>query len=359
MIAILQPFIPHYREQFFNQLQQKAAFDLYCYEADKLSQMNFKQGQTPVKPVNAFNIGPFIIYNPFTFFKKDYRVLVLMLNFSHLSTWFILLMKPLLRRKVILWGHGISVKRYVREEQQPDFLLKWMIRLSDGIWFYTKKEQEMWQRVVPAVKGYALGNTISDVESILQLDMRGNKTAIKAKYNITQPRVLIYCARFNEPGRRADLLVKLVAQLDPQQFGMIIIGDGKLKPDFSPYKHVYDFGAVYSREQKDELFAAADIYFQPGWVGLSIVEAMAYGKPVFTLRRTAELLQCVEYSYIQEGFNGMIFESLDDCRQALSSLHDEEIITMGNNAREYVKKELTMNTMISNAMQALTSVAGN
>lgn len=358
MIAILQPFIPHYREQFFNQLQQKAAFDLYCYEGNQLSRNNFAQGKTPVIPVNALNIGPFIIYNPFKFFRKDYKVLVLMLNFAHLSTWFILFMKPFLRRKVILWGHGISVKRYVREEQQPNFLLKCMIRMADGIWFYTKKEQEIWQRAVPGVKGYALGNTISDVESILQL-VQPDKAAVKAKYNITQPRVLIYCARFNEPGRRVDLLVKLITRLDPQKFGVIIIGDGKLKPDFSPFKHVYDFGAVYDRQQKDELFAAADIYFQPGWVGLSIVEGMAYGKPIFTLLRTAELLQCVEYSYIQDGYNGMIFEDVDACLQELNNLQDAEITLMSANAREYVKRELTMNTMINNAMQAIETVANN
>ncbi|GAA0543962.1 glycosyltransferase [Chitinophaga japonensis] len=357
MIAILQPFIPHYREQFFNQLQQKAAFDLYCYEADKLGKQHFAQGQTPVKPVRAFSVGPFVVYNPFRFLKKDYKVLVLMLNFGHISTWLILLMKPLLRRKIILWGHGISVKRYVREEQQPHILLKWMVGMSDGIWFYTRKEQELWQRFSPAIKGYALNNTISGVESILQL-AAGDKAQLKAKYGITQPRVLIYCARFNEPGRRADLLEQLIARLDPAQFGVIIIGDGKLKPDFSPYSHVYDFGALYDRQVKDELFSIADIYFQPGWVGLSIVEAMAYGKPVFTLRRSSALLQCVEYSYIQHGYNGMVFDSVEDCLQELPAVSDKKIAAMGANAREYVSRELTMNTMIENAFQALKSING-
>jgi len=356
MIAILQPFIPHYREQFFNQLRQQAPFDLYCYQTEKLSGMNFKEGQTPVKPVGSLNVGPFIIYNPFTFFKKDYRVLVLMMSFSHISTWFILLMKPFLRRKVILWGHGISVKPYMQEEKKPFLLFRWMIGMADGVWFYTDKELEMWQRVAPKMKGYALGNTISGVENILALPP-ADKAALKAKHGITQPRVLIYCARFNQEGRRIDLLEQLISRLDPEKVGVIIIGDGKLKPDFSPYKHVYDFGGLYDRQVKDELFAIADIYFQPGWVGLSIVEAMAYGKPIFTFKRTEEVKQCVEYSYIQSGYNGMIFENMEQCLQEVNTVSDAAVQQMGNDARAFVQAQLTMSNMVNNAVRSIKSVA--
>ncbi len=356
MIAILQPFIPHYREQFFNQLRQQAPFDMYCYEADKLGAMNFKQGQTPVKPVRSLNIGPFILYNPFTFFKKDYKVLVLMLSFSHLSTWLILLMKPFLRRKVILWGHGISVKRYMEEEKKPSVLLRWMIGLADGVWFYTGREMEIWQRIMPSMKGFALNNTISGVEDILALPA-GNRAAIKAKHGITQPQVLIFCARFNLEDRRIDLLEQLIARLDPARFGVIIIGDGKLKPDFSPYKHVYDFGGLYDRQVKDELFAAADIYYQPGWVGLSIVEAMAYGKPVFTFKRTEALRQCVEYSYLQHGYNGMVFDNMDSCLQEINTISYAAIEQMGANAKNFVQAQLTMTSMVTNAVRSINSVA--
>jgi glycosyltransferase involved in cell wall biosynthesis len=355
MIAILQPFIPHYREEFFNSFREKMPTDLYCYEKQEvLKENDFKEGETGVIPLGSFMKGPFVLYNPFPLLNKKYEVLVLMLNFGHLTTWLILLLKPFLKQKIILWGHGISVKRYVHEEKHPHILLRWMIALSDGVWFYTKKELSVWKGFTPRINGHALNNTISGVEEILQMQAPDKET-LREKYKISQQRVLIYCARFNEPGRRVDLLVNLIENTSPLAFAFVIIGDGKLKPDFSGYKNVHDFGALYDRKIKDELFSMADIYFQPGWVGLSIVEAMSYGKPVFTFNRSVSVMQCVEYSYIQHDYNGMIFENMESCLDQLARITDEEIVRMGNNAREYVRSELTMDTMTNNALTAIAA----
>jgi glycosyltransferase involved in cell wall biosynthesis len=356
MIAILQPYIPHYREEFFNTFRQQLPTDLYCYEQqEEISKNAFQEGKTGTIQLKSRMIGPFVLYNPFPLLKSKYSVLVLMLHFGHLTTWLLLLMKPFLKQKIILWGHGISVKRYTKEEEQPHRLLRWMIALSDGVWFYTKKELAVWKRVLPAMKGYALNNTISGVQTILDLQLQ-DKAMLRRKYGIEQTRVIIYCARFNEVGRRTDLLVALIEKLDPQHFAFVIIGDGRLKPDFSRFPNVHDFGALYDREKKDELFGMADVYFQPGWVGLSIVEAMSYGKPIFTFKRTGTLLQCVEYSYIQHEYNGMLFDDMESCIQELSRITDEQIAAMGQHARAYVKAELTMHTMTGNALSAVKEV---
>lgn len=356
MIAILQPFIPHYREEFFNSFRQQMPTDLYCYEKQEdMKKNDFKEAQTGIIPLRSFMKGPWVLYNPFPLLNKKYDVLVLMLNFGHLTTWLILLLKPFIRQKIVLWGHGISVKRYVHEEKHPHILLRWMIALSDGVWFYTKKELSVWKQFTPRINGHALNNTISGVEEILQMTSQ-DKASLRVKYNIQQERVLIYCARFNEPGRRVDLLVDLIENLSPKVFAFVIIGDGRLKPDFSGYENVHDFGALYDRKIKDELFSMADIYFQPGWVGLSVVEAMSYGKPVFTFNRSISVMQCVEYSYITHAHNGMIFENMDSCITSLSQITNEEIERLGNNAREYVRSELTMDTMTNNALTAIRHV---
>ncbi|MBS0027035.1 glycosyltransferase [Chitinophaga sp. 22321] len=353
MIAILQPLVPHYREHFFNRLRERAPFDLYCYDgAEALQKQHLAAGSTAVKSLPAWSVGPFVLYNPLRFFRSDYKVLVLMLNFAHVSTWMILLLKPFFKQKVILWGHGISVKRYVQEEQQPNLLLKWMMQLADATWFYTTREMELWRQIMPGMNAVALNNTISEVERIIQQPVP-DKTLLREKYGIRARRVLIYCARFNETGRRIDLLQQLIAETDPEQYGFIIIGAGKYKPDFNGYTHVHDFGAVYDAEVKQELFGAADIYFQPGWVGLSAVEAMAYGKPVCTFKRSEAVLQCVEYSYIRDGYNGLIFDNMETCLYMLDKLSDNEINTMGQQARSFVRENLTMTAMVDNALHSL------
>jgi glycosyltransferase involved in cell wall biosynthesis len=99
--------------------------------------------------------------------------------------------------------------------------------------------------------------------------------------------------------------------------------------------------------KKNDLFTIADLYIQPGWVGLSVVEAMAYGKPILTFVRSEETLQCVEYSYLLHKNNSLIFESLDDCCTKLEKITKEDINKMGDNARAFVKNNLTMKNMVN------------
>ncbi|MGC4036272.1 MAG: glycosyltransferase [Chitinophagaceae bacterium] len=353
MIAILQPFVPHYREDFFNGLIDRLETDIYCYEtSSEISRNKFRKGDINVKQIKKIKIGPVVLVSPFHFLKKKYSTVVLMLTFSHISTWILLFTRPIHRKKVFLMGHGISVKRFIKEEKKPNILLKWMIALSDGAWFYTEHELNIWRKIFPKSNLVALNNTISDVNKILSARTR-SREEIKALYNISQPRIFIFCARFVEPAKRFDILVKAVDALDKNKFGFIIIGDGNLKPDFKNYKNVYDFGALYDRQLKNDLFHAADIYFQPAWVGLSIVEAMAYGKPIFTFKRSKNLLQCVEYSYVKNGYNGIIFETLQDFFEESTSITDEQIAAMGNNSERFATNELKIEAMVSKAYNNL------
>lgn len=199
----------------------------------------------------------------------------------------------------------------------------------------------------------ALNNTLTGVNEMCNYVPVLSKEELKKKYGITQEVVLIFCARFESNYRRTDLLVEAIKQLDKNRFGFVIIGKGKNKPDFSNFNNVYDFGAVYDSAIKRELFSLSDIYFQPGWVGLSIVEAMAYGKPIFTFVRSEETKQCVEYSYIQSGYNGMLFETVEECVGYISHIKKEKLANMGQNARHFVKNNLSVEQMANHAISIL------
>ncbi len=350
--AILQPFIPHYREEFFELLTQKIDCDVYCYESnEKINLNNFQQSKFKTKHIKSKFIGPFLWYNLGAFFDKNTDKIVLMLDFKHITTWILLLTKFLHGKNVILWGQGISVKRYIQEEKKPSLLLKWMIFLADGVWFYTDKELQIWKKNIPGLKAVSLENTISDIRKII--DIPGiNKKQLKTKYNIQESIVLIFCARFNS-FRRIDILLELIKKLDNSRYGFIIIGEGKEKPSFSSYKNVYDFGSIYDFHKKTELFHIADIYLQPAWVGLSIVEAMAYRKPVFTFKRSKDLLQCVEYNYIIDDYNGKIFGNIKDCIIYINNINKIELERMGENALTYAKDNLMMDNMVEKAISLL------
>lgn len=354
-VAILQPEVPHYREEFFALLSKKSGgADIFVYNSLESSRTGgFNVSEDMVRYIPNKNIHGIVIYNPFTLLRRNYDTLVLMLHFAHLTTWLLLMTKWLHRKKIVLWGQGISVKRYLQEEKKPDWKLKWQMAMADGVWLYMEKEKRQWERIFPRKPMVALNNTLSGVDKMVAYTPSQPIAELKKKYGIRQEVVLIFCARFENNYRRVDLLEKTIKQLDPQRYGFIIIGAGRNKPDFSPYANVYDFGAVYDTDIKRELFALADIYFQPGWVGLSIVEAMAYGKPIFTFQRTEETKQCVEYSYIEHGRNGMTFSNIEDCVSCIENISKEEIQTMGRNAREYVAKHLSVEQMVDNAMSVI------
>ena len=355
-IAILQPEIPHYRTEFFKWLSQQCdVMDLYVYNKfEKTRAHGFNINTDGIKYLSNKNMHEVLFYNPLPLCNKKYDTLILMLHFAHITTWILLLTKWLHRKKIILWGQGISVKRYLRESKKTDWKLKWQIALADGIWIYEEPEATQWKNIFPKKPIVALNNTLTGAEDMCEWNVSLNeKCQIKNKWGIKQDIVFIFCARFDNNFRRPDLLVETIEKLDERKYGFIIVGDGKNKPDFSKYKNVLCVGAVYDNNIKRELFAAADVYFQPGWVGLSIVEAMAYGKPVLTFKRSEETLQCVEYCYIKDGENGLIFNNMSDCIKKISNLTTEKITEMGAEARKLVKERLTPKQMAERALTIL------
>lgn len=354
-IAILQPLVPHYRTEFFKLLDDKVnLLDIYVYNSiDEVLEEGFSVGKIKLNKIYKLEFNGVLYYDPFKLLNKRYNTIVLMWHFAHITTWFLLLTKFIHRKRIVLWGHGISIKRYLKEECSPNRLLKWMLFLADGAWVYMEKESKEWQKVFPEKKIVALNNTLSGTSEMLKCKAFYNKYELKRKYNIKEKYILIFCARFTNPYRRTDLLLKAIESLDNEQFGFVIIGSGIYKPDFSNYINVYDFGSQYDIKVKQELFSLADLYFQPGWVGLSIIEAMAYGKPVCTFIRSEKTFQCVEYSYIEDNVNGLIFKSMSDFLERMHKINDDEINRMGNNARLLVKDKLNICNMVNNACSIL------
>lgn len=353
-IAILQPEVPHYREDFFNGIAQKInRCDIFIYNTNKSTkQQGLNVANNESKYICNIKAHGVMIYSPLPLLSKKYDTLVLMLHFGHITTWLLLFTKFLHRKRIILWGQGISVKRYLQEERRLDWKLKWQIAIADGVWIYTEKEAKMWQSLFPRKPIVALYNTLSGVNEMVQYVPESSKIDLKRKYGITEEFILIFCARFNQY-RRVDLLLEVIRILPSSKYGFVIIGAGKAKPDFSEFINVHDFGALYDSAIKQELFALSDLYFQPGWVGLSIVEAMAYGKPVCTFRRTKGVKQCVEYSYIIDGVNGFLFSDIDDCISKITLLSKEEIQRMGSNARKFVNHYLLSTKMVERALSII------
>lgn len=359
-IAHLQPIVPHYREEFFALIGSRTEQDIYVYSDDRAARRDgFSVAQVRHKHIHTLRFlhDNVLIYNPFTLLR-GHDVLVLMLHVGHVTTWLLLFTKWLHRRKIILWGQGISIRRYHKEERRPNLLRRWMISLADGCWIYVPKQAEQWRAIFPRKPIVALYNTVSNARAMAYYEVRAEKERLRKKYGIKQHRVMIICTRFESKRRRTDILEMVMRALDPETHAFIIIGGGSLKPDFSVYANAYDFGSIYDNAIKRELFAVADIYFQPGWIGLSVVEAMAYALPVFTFVRDLPrgIGHGVEYDYINNGVTGRLFTDIGECVACIRDSSDVEIKTMGDNARRFVRETLMPEQMAERAYSIIEQV---
>jgi len=356
MIAILQPLIPDYREDFFLGLKDKLDLEIYVLnKSDEGAKKGYKISGLSSIYLRNIKIGKFTIYDPLPLIIKPYEAIVVMGSVRDVSMWVILVFSKLLNKKVVLWGHGISIYRYIEEMYKPSVIKKIMYRLSSGAWFYTKQEADYWQNLVPGLNSDYLNNTISYSDKLLSFELSDDKKRkeLRCVYGLKTGINMIFCARFNKLERRADLLVNIMDKLDSDTYGLIIIGDGCYKPDFSGYSNVYDFGAVYDRKLKTDFFMMADLYLQPAWIGLSGVEAMLYGLPVFTLMRSPEIKQCVEYNYLINGLNSVLRSDVDLLSDAIKNMSMYGLEELRASTKKYATENLSIRNMVNNALRVI------
>lgn len=350
-VAVIQPCIPHYREAFFAGLREHWDCDVYCLNDTEESRSSgfCIARETPPRTIGYRCLWRFAFFNPFPLMRRKYRLLILMASPWQMSNWLLMFLAPLLGKKVILWGQGVEVARYGRFERRPPRLWRWMYHCAGGAWFYTANEQELWRRTLPKLRSAALGNTLSGPK-IPDCSGDMDRRQLRERYGIATPINLIFCARMDKR-RRLDLLIAVIEALDPKRFGFLIVGDGPGKPDFSRYRNVRDFGAVYDPTVKQELFALADIYFQPAWLGLSVVEAMLQALPILTFSRAADRLQGVEYGYIAQAGCGIIVSGQEDLLEAVRRMSPDDWRTLGLRGQQYALDHLRMEQMVRRATE--------
>lgn len=352
-IAIIQPFIAHFREQFFNDLQTHVDYDLYSFQKIVAKHREgLKAANIKYKKLKILHIKQFRLFNPFRILFH-YDTIVLCGEISIISNWVILLMnKVFLNRKILVWGHGATYSK----KNPINFGHILMYCLSDGGIFYTSKEMRFWRRKFPKKQMTFLNNTIyidQTYISALNENKSENLKKLKTKYKIYQKELFISCHRFSNPNRRHDLLLQAVLKSNPNNVGFIIIGEGSLKPDFSDFSNVYDFGAVWDSQIKTELFFIANYYLQFGWTGLSIVEAFAFGKPVITMKRDSKTRHSVEYNYLKNGYNSIILNDINQLNNLNLNQYDNEKLSL--NALHTYNNDLRINHMVNKMFKSITN----
>lgn len=157
--------------------------------------------------------------------------------------------------------------------------------------------------------------------------------------------------------KRVDLLIEAISQLVDRNgsIELHIIGTGPEEQNLKEMAQIKAAGAIkflggiYNPEQLAREFLSSSIYVLAGMGGLSINEAMAYGKPVICSRCDG-----TERDLITDGFNGTFFKEGDvaDLTSKIELLLNDPVLcrTMGKNSLSIIEDRINLETVTQRFM---------
>lgn len=159
-----------------------------------------------------------------------------------------------------------------------------------------------------------------------------------------------------------DAMVKLKSEFTDIE--LVIIGKGKEEKalqqkakELGLEANVKFVGGVYENHELGRYFMASSVYVLAGMGGLSINEAMAFGKPV-----VCSIADGTEKKLVRDGFNGYYFKEDDseDLADKIGAiLRDPELVkTFGKNSLSIIKNEVNVYTVLEGYLAVFNYVTG-
>jgi glycosyltransferase involved in cell wall biosynthesis len=164
--------------------------------------------------------------------------------------------------------------------------------------------------------------------------------------------------------KRVDMLIRAFARLRERfpKAELLVIGTGpeeavlkELVQDLHLGAAVVFLGGVYDPRLLGQYYMASSLYVLAGMGGLSINEAMCFGRPIL-----CSVCDGTEKVLVREGVNGRYFldGDEDDLLEKIIWLfdHPEQLLEMGCRSVEIIRNEVNIHTVIDGYMEALRYV---
>jgi glycosyltransferase involved in cell wall biosynthesis len=262
----------------------------------------------------------------------------------HVHNYFLIFASFFRKKSFAYWGHGVN-----RQGNPHSFRerFKRMLAIQTDWWFaYTTSVADYLQDLGFDKERVTVLNNSVDTRAFKQglSELTDQEVAnFKQQHKIAEDaKIGLFCGSLHKDKKIGFLLesAKLIRQHNPK-FVLLIGGDGQDKPQVEQYARQYDFivylGALHG-EKKSLAFKSADVFLNPGMVGLAILDAFSASLPVFT---TKQAEHSPEIDYLQDGYNGMMADlnSEDYANLVMSVLESETIIAeLKKNALESSEK---------------------
>ena len=251
-----------------------------------------------------------VLWQPFPAQHRDADLVVMMQENRLLSNYPWLFLRGLRKSKVAYWGHGRNFQTH-----RPDGLLeKWKKFLVGRVdwWFaYTEMTRDiLLADGFPAERITVLNNAIdnegftADLASISDIRLAEMRNELGLQQNA---QVGLFCGSLY-PDKRLDYMVAAADKIQAvlHDFHLLVIGDGPSAAEISevaasrPWLH---WLGVRKGIEKAAYFRLAHVIFNPGAVGLHVLDSFCAGVPMVT---STDARHGPESSYLRDGENGLV-----------------------------------------------------
>jgi len=377
-ILIFQRTLPHYRLNVFRELY-KTTGAILCFGKNGPSGTfltkitpDFEhlkvQDIYPLKEKDAFVIQD--IFSPLLRYRPD--VIISEFALPIVSNWILLILRPFLKFKLILWTHGYNRRvGFNPEKSFIDKLRAWFMNKADAIIIYSNQRKIVISKYIKRPeKIFVAANTLDTRELTgLRKHMEAvGKRNIKRELGFNERYNLIYTGRIlkeKEPARLVEVFRIITSELDSIE--LHFVGEGPLMEQIKNITHglkVRFWGNIIDDYEIAKLLFASDLMVMPGYLGLSVVHAFCFDKPVVSQRGgSSGPFHSPEAEYVIDGKTGFLVEYGQDKLMAgtiIQYLKDEKKqLRMKSEVRAMVENTCSFNNMLDGFREALAYVYKN
>lgn len=211
--------------------------------------------------------------------------------------------------RVAYWGHGRNFQS-VRPAGWRERWKRWLAARVDWWFAYTElSAREVLRAGYPAERVTVLNNAIdnegfaADLSSVSDAEVG----ALREQLRAPPDGLVAICCGSLYADKRLGLLLDAAAAVARRHpgFRLVAVGDGPARGELERARGkpwFYWAGAQHGRA-KAAWFRAAELYLNPGAVGLHVLDSFVAGTPMVT---TADALHGPEFAYLEHDVNGVV-----------------------------------------------------
>jgi glycosyltransferase involved in cell wall biosynthesis len=374
-ILLFQRIVPDYRVPIFRMLFEKCGI-IVCHSREKSGASivsNYGEIDYPNMLLNRIYFPKkenFVIQNVLIpLLKSKPEVVISEFSLGYLTFWALLFLKPIFKYKFIAWTHGLSNKEMIAPfSSVKNKIALFIYKKLDSVIFYSSLRKQLASKHLKTDRGLFVAPNTIDTSELISLHEKFRAVGrdnIRKELNFREKYHLIFIGRLLK-GKRIDLLLAVFEKLQSTfDIALHVIGMGPELEVVRRYDNklqsLYYHGAIFDNKITGKYLYASDILLNPGYIGLSIVSAFAFAKPVITCRTTPQgPFHSPEFEYLKHGKNSFLchptVESISSAIKKL--LEDRELlISMSHVAFETAIKDCSPEKMIRGFQEAIAFVS--